>query len=345
MSKINPDIHKNMAAGRYRPKKLSYYLEGIILQKDPFILSEVITLLESRVEMHKQLAYEVLLQCYGKRSQSIRIGITGAPGVGKSSLINSYILATGHPEDQLAVLTIDPSSGEHHGSILGDKTRMDEISNRDSIFIRPSPSSQHLGGINYHSFEAVVLCEAAGKEIIFIETVGIGQSETDVADISDCTVLLVNPGAGDEIQAIKKGILEKADIVVINKADGELFKMACAMREELNSVFQIQGKSGGTCAPVVLYSARDRIGNDELRQCIQLFISNQQKTGAFSERRIRQNKRWFEKRLYDLVYQKAKDYLDKSGQARNFAEWNMESDSPFYKYLCAKMELDKLFRA
>ncbi|MCX7727846.1 MAG: methylmalonyl Co-A mutase-associated GTPase MeaB [Bacteroidia bacterium] len=196
------------------------YVKGI-LNKDISVLARAITLIESNKPEHQKIAEQLLYQILPYTNKSFRLGITGAPGVGKSTFIEAfglYCIEKGH---QLAVLAIDPSSSISKGSILGDKTRMETLSRHPHAFIRPSPSGGVLGGIASKTYETMLLCEAAGFDWIFIETVGVGQSETDVAEISDFFLLLMLASSGDEIQGIKRGIMEMADGIVITKCDGD----------------------------------------------------------------------------------------------------------------------------
>ena len=205
---------------RRRRLSASAYVEGV-LAGNRGRLGEAITLVESRRPADGVLAQEVLRQLLPHTGRSIRVGLTGVPGVGKSTLIDTLgmqLLAKGH---RVAVLAVDPSSALSGGSILGDKTRMAQLSVADGAFIRPSPSGLTLGGVSRRTREAMLLCEAAGFDIIIVETVGVGQSEVVVSEMVDCFTVLMLPGAGDELQGIKKGILELADIIAVNKADGD----------------------------------------------------------------------------------------------------------------------------
>ncbi|WP_303324215.1 methylmalonyl Co-A mutase-associated GTPase MeaB, partial [uncultured Alistipes sp.] len=207
---------------RHRKRRLTTdeYVEGI-LRGDITVLSQAITLVESSNPDHYAQAQEIIERCLPRAGRSIRLGITGVPGAGKSTFIEAtgnMVTRLGH---RLAVLAIDPSSERSGGSILGDKTRMESISSNPDIFIRPSPSAGSLGGVARKTRETIVLCEAAGFDVIFIETVGVGQSETVVHSMVDMFLMLQISGAGDELQGIKRGIMEMADMMVITKADGE----------------------------------------------------------------------------------------------------------------------------
>ncbi|MEH6402208.1 MAG: methylmalonyl Co-A mutase-associated GTPase MeaB [Sneathiella sp.] len=236
-----------------------------ILDGNRRALSRAITLVESSRDDHQEQAQVLLTDLLPKTGQSIRIGISGTPGVGKSTFIEAfgrYLTAAGH---KVAVLTIDPSSKRTGGSILGDKTRMEELSRDPQAFIRPSPSGGSLGGVARRTREAMLLCEAAGYDVVLVETVGVGQSETTVADMVDVFLLLLAPAGGDELQGIKRGIMELADIIVINKADGELVPIAKrAAAEYRGAVGLMRPKSKQWMPKVMMTSALNKIGIDTL---------------------------------------------------------------------------------
>ena len=219
-SSVNPQLTNTLKEQKKTIFTIDEYIEGI-LKGNRTILSKAITLIESSLHEHQQIAQQIITKCLPYAGNSIRIGITGVPGVGKSTFIEAlgkYLTNTGH---KLAVLAIDPSSERSKGSILGDKTRMEELSVDANAFIRPSPSAGSLGGVARKTREIIVLCEAAGFDTIFIETVGVGQSETAVHAMVDFFLLLMLANAGDELQGIKRGIMEMADAIAINKSDGE----------------------------------------------------------------------------------------------------------------------------
>ncbi|OYT17556.1 MAG: methylmalonyl Co-A mutase-associated GTPase MeaB, partial [Bacteroidetes bacterium 4572_77] len=230
-SSINPRFAQKRKKVLDLPEA-SYYVEGI-LKGNRSILSKAITLVESNLQVHRVLAQEIIEACLPHSSNSVRIGITGVPGVGKSTFIEAFgSFLTQDLHKRLAVLAIDPSSQRSKGSILGDKTRMEKLTNDDLAFIRPSPSAGSLGGVAQKTHESIILCEAAGFEVILIETVGVGQSETAVHGMVDFFLLLMLAGAGDELQGIKRGIMEMADALIINKADGENKQKAALARQE-----------------------------------------------------------------------------------------------------------------
>ena len=225
-------INPNLNLQRRRTPSVSEYVEGI-LQGNRVVLSQAITLIESTKVEHQNTAQQIIEQCLPHAGKSVRIGITGTPGVGKSTFIEAFgtqitDLSQENREGghRVAVLAIDPSSQMSRGSILGDKTRMFHLSTNEKAFIRPSPAGDSLGGVARKTRESIVLCEAAGFDVIIVETVGVGQSETAVHSMTDFFLLLLLPGAGDELQGIKRGIVEMADLVAVNKADGEREKSA-----------------------------------------------------------------------------------------------------------------------
>ena len=226
-------------------------------------LARAITVIESTRDDHRAQAGELLEQLMPYTGKAIRVGISGAPGVGKSTFIEAlgnHVIDEGH---KVAVLTVDPSSTISGGSILGDKTRMETLSRRDEAYIRPSPSGDTLGGVTRRSRETLLLCEAAGFDVIIVETVGVGQSETKVADMTDMFVLLLQPGGGDQLQGIKRGIMELADLILINKADDDLVTMADASASEYRHALQLlRPRSSHWTVEVQTCSSRDSIGID-----------------------------------------------------------------------------------
>jgi LAO/AO transport system kinase len=255
-------------------------------------LAKAITLVESTRAEHRQRAERLLDALLPHTGRTIRIGISGVPGVGKSTFIEAlgmYLIEGGH---RVAVLAVDPSSTVHGGSILGDKTRMELLSQRTEAFIRPSPSSGSLGGVAEHTREALLLCEAAGYDIIIVETVGVGQSETAVAGMTDAFVLLMLPNAGDDLQAIKKGIMELADLVVFNKADIDPTAAQLAAAQMHSALSMLHPASPNWNPPVLTLSATRRDGLADFWQVIEQFKSTLFATGEFAARRRHQALAW-----------------------------------------------------
>ncbi|HKU08513.1 MAG TPA: methylmalonyl Co-A mutase-associated GTPase MeaB [Bradyrhizobium sp.] len=256
-------------------------------------LARAITLIESRRADHQASARELVQALLPDTGKAVRAGITGSPGVGKSTTIDAlgmYLIGQGR---KVAVLAVDPSSARTGGSILGDKTRMARLSASDHAFIRPSPSSGTLGGVAAKTREAMLLCEAAGFDVVLVETVGIGQSETAVYDMTDFFLALMLPGAGDELQGIKKGLVELADMIAINKADGDNVKRANTAAAEYRSALHIlTPRSEHWYPPVVTYSALTNAGIAELWQRVLDHRTAMKASGEFAARRREQQVKW-----------------------------------------------------
>ncbi|MFQ5515785.1 MAG: methylmalonyl Co-A mutase-associated GTPase MeaB [Myxococcota bacterium] len=268
------------------------YRDGV-LAGDRRMIAKTITLLESRRADHVELGQRVLDALAPHSGDSIRVGVTGAPGVGKSTLIETLGLQLIEKGHRLAVLAIDPSSPVSGGSILGDKTRMTRLSQLEQAFIRPSPSGQTLGGVAHRTREALLVCEAAGFEIVLVETVGVGQSETEVASMVDSFAVLLQPGAGDELQGIKRGVLELADVLVVNKADGEQRRAAGRTRAAYAQALELLRPQSEHWHPRVLtVSARTGAGIEELWDVVMEHRRVQERTGLLERRRRRQARAW-----------------------------------------------------
>jgi len=279
----------------YKPKsRLSpeEYIDGV-LKGDRVILSRAITVIESSLASDKKLAKDIIQAILPRSGNSIRIGITGVPGVGKSTFIEvfgNYLIGLGH---KVAILSIDPSSQRTKGSILGDKTRMEKLANLDNAYIRPSASGETLGGVANKTGETMLLCEAAGYDIILIETVGVGQSETAVHGMTDFFLLLMLSGAGDELQGIKKGIMEMADMVVINKADGDNIRKSEMAKRQYENALHIFPQSESGWTPVVsTASSIKNIGIDIVWYKITEYKKMVTKNGYFNKNRDRQQIQW-----------------------------------------------------
>lgn len=256
-------------------------------------LARAITLIESTREDHRARAEQLLEHLLPHTGTAVRIGISGVPGVGKSTFIEAFgqnWIASGH---KVAVLAVDPSSQRSGGSILGDKTRMEQLSRAPEAFIRPSPTAGTLGGVARRTREVLLACEAAGFDVVLIETVGVGQSETAVADLVDMFLLLLLPGGGDELQGLKRGIMELADLVVVNKSDGDM--AAAAQRsaaEYANAIRLLHPAASDWVPPVLNCSSLENTGIDEIRETTETYRQKMSASGALAERRAAQARRW-----------------------------------------------------
>lgn len=287
---VNPYL-----SGRPRRKRTftpSEYVEGI-LKGDISMLSRAVTLVESTVDEHQSVAQEVIEKCLPYSGKSHRIGITGVPGAGKSTSIDEFglhIIKEGH---RLAVLAIDPSSERTRGSILGDKTRMEKLSTKKEAFIRPSPSAGSLGGVARKTRETIVLCEAAGYDRIFVETVGVGQSETAVHSMVDFFLLIQLAGTGDELQGIKRGIMEMADGIVINKCDGDNVERARLAAAQFRNALHLFPPTPSRWKPeVITYSGYFGYDIDKVWETINRYFEYVERTGYFERKRNEQAKYW-----------------------------------------------------
>ena len=279
------------------------HVDGV-LAGDRTVLSRTITLIESQRPDHRELAGAVLSELMAHTGSSRRVGITGVPGVGKSTFIDQFgtdLTEAGH---RVAVLAVDPTSQRTGGSILGDKTRMDRLAVDPNAFVRPSPAGATLGGVTRTTREVMLVCEAAGYDVVLVETVGVGQSETIVSGMVDFFLVLMLAGAGDELQGIKKGVLELADAVVVNKADGDNINRAQAAAADYRHALHLMEPAPLTWTPPVLTcSARDDIGLNEIWTQISLHHDKLTATGELAERRRHQHVGWMwsmvEDRLLD----------------------------------------------
>ena len=284
---------------------VEYYAERI-LAHDRLGLSRAITLVESTLPSDRELAHQVMQQVLPFAGKSVRIGITGVPGVGKSTFIEAFgNYVTNTLGKKLAVLAIDPSSQKTGGSILGDKTRMETLAGNKMAFIRPSPAGQSLGGVARSTRESIMLCEAAGFEVIFVETVGVGQSETAVNEMVDFFLLLMLAGAGDELQGIKKGIMEMADAVVITKADGQNLQKARAARAEYQSALHLFPRTeSGWIPKVSISSALENTGIADVWKTIEDYLQLTQNGSYFGQKRQNQNLHWLHETIKQTLLER-----------------------------------------
>jgi len=342
-----PPLINEESVRRYKEKQkklptVEEFTEGI-RKGNRTLLSQAITLIESSLPAHIEVAQQILEKCIPYSGNSIRIGITGVPGVGKSSFIETLGLRLVRNYHKLAVLTIDPSSERSRGSILGDKTRMEELSSHADAFIRPSPSAGSLGGVARKTRETIILCEAAGYDTLFVETVGVGQSETAVHSMVDFFLLLMLAGAGDELQGIKRGIMEMADAIAITKADGENIGRADRAKAEFSNALHLFPPSESGWIPrVITCSSRTGNGINELWELILEYIGQVKSNGFFEKNRRDQSCYW----MYETINQSLRDsfYHDRRIQRflQHYEKLAIEGEiSPFAP---AKALLEKYFK-
>ena len=309
-----PIVSPYFTRRRKRALSTDEYVEGI-LAGNITTLSQAITLVESANPAHYAQAQEIIERCLPHAGHSVRIGITGVPGAGKSTFIEAVGNMVTSLRHKLAVLAIDPSSERSGGSILGDKTRMESICHNPDVFIRPSPSAGSLGGVARKTRETIVLCEAAGFDVIFIETVGVGQSETAVHSMVDMFMLLQISGAGDELQGIKRGIMEMADTMVITKADGENVRKAELARTQFQGALRLFPlPESGWRPKVYTCSAVAGTGLEEVWKGVEEFLDHIHANGYFQHNRNRQNKYW----MYETINEALRGsfYCDPAVEAR-----------------------------
>ncbi len=300
---LHPTVHQE------RPRRLDIpdYVQGI-LAGNRMILSRAITLVESNARKHFEMAQQVIQTVLPKTGRALRIGITGVPGAGKSTFIEAFGTMLCEQGHKVAVIAVDPSSKVTKGSILGDKTRMETLTKNENAYIRPSPSSGTLGGVARKSRETMLLCEAAGYDVILIETVGVGQSETTVRSMVDFFMLVVLTGAGDELQGIKKGVMELADAIVVNKADGDNAVRAKIAKGDYEQMLHyIRPATEGWTTHAYTCSAISGMGLPELWAVMQEFKNKTTETGVFKRRRQEQTLDWvysmIDEHLHDLFFQ------------------------------------------
>ncbi|MEM9895208.1 MAG: methylmalonyl Co-A mutase-associated GTPase MeaB [Bacteroidota bacterium] len=275
-----------------------------LLNRDRYSLSKAITLVESKRSEDNGLAVELLEAIAPHTGNSIRIGITGVPGVGKSTFIEAFGCLLTERKKRVAVLSIDPSSSQSKGSILGDKTRMDLLSQNENAFIRPSATGSFLGGVAATTREAIMLCEAAGFEVILIETVGVGQSETMVRDMVDYFLLMVLTGSGDDLQGIKRGIMEMADHLVVHKVDGENKTAANVAKDHLqNALHLFPPNKANWVVPVTLASSTQKTGLVSILESIEAYAELTKENGYFDQNRSEQKRYWFREQIKSKLIQ------------------------------------------
>ena len=300
-SVVNQEAVRNISKKKPAPYTVQQLFDGILLGNTT-LLSKAITLIESTLPEHQLLAQELLKACLPYSGRSVRVGITGVPGVGKSSFIEVLGKYLTRQKKKIAVLAIDPSSYLSKGSILGDKTRMEELANDPYAFIRPSPSAGTLGGVAQKTWETILLCEAAGFEIIFVETVGVGQSETLVHSMVDFFLLLMLAGAGDELQGIKRGIMEMADAIVINKADGNNITKAKQAKAEYQNALHLFPLPESKWSPLVtICSAHEKTGIKEVWKIITDYVTFTKSNHYFDKKRAEQDIQLMHHTLREII--------------------------------------------
>ncbi|MFC2114758.1 methylmalonyl Co-A mutase-associated GTPase MeaB [Bacteroidota bacterium] len=329
-SSLNTQAVKNMQIRKAEQIPIETYMEGI-LKGDRTILGRAITLIESTLPEHQILAQQIIENCLPHSGKSIRVGITGVPGVGKSTFIEALGSKLLKQKLKVAVLAVDPSSERTKGSILGDKTRMQILSTDPSAFIRPSPSAGTLGGVARKTRESIIVCEAAGYNTIFIETVGVGQSETAVHSMVDLFLLLMLPGAGDELQGIKRGIMEISDLIVINKADdNRLDKVQLSQRDLINALHLFPPAASGWQTEVEYCSSKNSDRVDLVWDKANNFIDFIKSNSYFEKRRQEQAGYWFHETIQAEIKSLFKNNAELNEQLRHLETKVLNNEvSPF----------------
>ena len=333
---MNNGINPHISRKKRKEKSLEAYLDGLAAG-DRYILSEVLTIVESTSETHQAIAQQILATVRPADSEdTLRIGITGSPGAGKSTLIEQLGLYLVSQGKRVAVLAIDPSSTRTEGSILGDKTRMAQLSNTDLAYVRPTASATHLGGVSKTTRESIAICEKAGYDIILVESVGVGQSEVELAGLVDAYVLVLLPGGGDDVQGIKRGVVELADLLVINKADGDRLPLAKQSKKDYAGAIRLfPHELAGYIPEVLLVSALTGTGIDRLWEGVQSYVQQSKTAGYFVDRRRAQDQAYMQQQVV-LYLQRivaadavvaADDYAKDGDQASLFAKTKLMLDS------------------
>jgi LAO/AO transport system kinase len=355
-SQINEEAIRKLRVGKHKSLNVEEFVNGI-REGNRTILSKAITLVESSLHTHQEKAQEIIAECLKgitnyelritdhqqqRQTKSIRIGITGVPGVGKSTFIEAlgkHLTANGH---KLAVLAIDPSSSRSKGSILGDKTRMEELANDPNAFIRPSPSAGSLGGVARKTRETIILCESAGFDVIMVETVGVGQSETAVHSMVDFFLLLMLAGAGDELQGIKRGIIEMADAIFINKADGDNIEKSNLAKSEYSNALHLFPPPDSGWVPVVeTCSSKTHEGILNVWQTIEDFCTLTKGKGFFMHRRMEQDRQVLIDTIEESLKSSFYSHKDIAHQLKKL-ETNVVAGK-ISPYLAAKILLKKYY--
>jgi LAO/AO transport system kinase len=317
------------------------YFQGI-LSGDRTLLSKAITLVESSLPAHYEKAQQILEKCIPYSGRSFRIGITGVPGVGKSTFIEAFGMALIESGRKIAVLAVDPSSTISKGSILGDKTRMDTLSVNDHAYIRPSPSAGSLGGVARKTREIIILCEAAGFDRILVETVGVGQSETAVHSMVDFFLLLMLAGAGDELQGIKRGIMEMCDGMIINKADGDnIVRAQMARIQYQNALHLFPPPASGRTPRVEMCSSLYKTGINNVMEMISEYETTVKNSGYFARKRTEQQKH----RMYETIQQHLNDSFFSHPKIKSLSEETIRQleSSRITSFQAAQKLLDAYF--
>ena len=305
MSELNKNINPNFKKSERQFLNAEQLTEKL-LSGDKLVLSHALSIAESILPNDRRLISEVLKNY--KSRETKRIAITGPPGAGKSTFINSFGHHLAQKNKKLAILTIDPSSPQSGGSILGDKTRMDSLINHDTVYIRPSASGTEKGGVSSATMESILLCEMAGYDYLIVETVGVGQSEVAVSELVDLYILIVQPGSGDDLQGIKRGIMELADLYIVNKADGDKIELAKQSGRSIDAAKSLlHPKAHGLKAATILYSSESLLNITQVEQAIETFFKNIQESGFYDKARNGQLASWLQREINKSIIESVEE--------------------------------------